>query len=144
MAALSNLKQCPPFSTLPDLALRHNHIPELERYPQINLNSELLANPAGQRYYGGQSFVSVNEGVLKRIARSFFNGGFWKTLEEARSPETREQAPLIAQAGDLIAQFLGLATGLRILPHTQQLSAERIAQFVETRWVGRSQLTNNT
>ncbi|EDX17502.1 GD16950 [Drosophila simulans] len=136
MAALSNLKQCPPFSTLPDLALRHNHIPELERYPQINLNSELLANPAGQRYYAGQSFVFVNEGVLKRIARSFFNGGFWKTLEEARSPKTREQAPLIAQAGDLIAQFLGLATSLRILPHTQQLSAERIAQFVETRdWI---------
>ncbi|EDX02835.1 aladin [Drosophila yakuba] len=135
MAALSNLKQCPPFSTLPDLALRHNHIPELERYPQINLNSELLANPAGQRFYGGQSFVSVNEGVLKRITRTFFDGGFWESLEEARSPKSREQAPLIAQAGDLIARLLGLATGLRlrILPHTQELSAERIAQFAETR-----------
>jgi len=72
MAALSNLKQCPPFSTLPDLALRHNHIPELERYPQINLNHELLAHPAGQRFYGGQSFVPVDEGVLKRITRTFF------------------------------------------------------------------------
>nr|XP_016937078.1 aladin [Drosophila suzukii] len=135
MAALSNLKQCPPFSTLPDLALRHNHIPELERYPQINLNHELLAHPAGQRFYGGQSFVPVDEGVLKRITRTFFDGGFWESLEEARSPKSREQAPLIAQAGDLIAQILGLATGLRlkILPHTQELSAERIAQFVETR-----------
>jgi len=79
----------------------------------------------------------VDEGVLKRITRTFFDGGFWESLEEARSPKSREQAPLIAQAGDLIAQILGLATGLRlkILPHTQELSAERIAQFVETRWM---------
>lgn len=137
MAALSNLKQCPPLSLLSDLAHRNNNTPELRHYPQIRLNSELMAayTAAGQRFYGAsQSFVPVDEGVLKRITRTFFDAGFWESLEEARSAKSREQAPLIARAGDYIAQILGLANGvkLKIFPHTQELSAERIAQFVET------------
>ncbi|KAH8408940.1 hypothetical protein KR009_004078 [Drosophila setifemur] len=127
MASVTNLKQCPP--------AQQNHIPELERYPQINLKNEITVNPLGQKIYGGQSFVAVNEGVLKRITRTFFDGGFWESLAEARSAKTREQAPAIAQIGDFIAQLLVSANGfkLKIFPHTQELIGERIAQFVETR-----------
>ncbi|XP_017030211.1 aladin [Drosophila kikkawai] len=136
MAALSNLKECPPLSTDPNLTMRQTHSPELKRYPQIRLNSELMAShtAAGQRFYGAQSFLPVDEGVLKRITRIFFDAGFWESLEEARGAKSREQAPLIARAGDLIAQIMGLVNGLKlkIFPHTQGLSAERIAQFVET------------
>ncbi|KAH8366365.1 hypothetical protein KR200_008245 [Drosophila serrata] len=136
MAALSNLKECPPLSMISDLALRQAHSPELQRYPQIRLSSELMAShtAAGQRFYGGQSFLPVEEGVLKRITRIFFDAGFWESLEEARSAKTREQAPVIAQAGDYIAQILSLVNTLKlkIFPHTQGLGAERIAQFVET------------
>ncbi|XP_017099572.1 aladin [Drosophila bipectinata] len=134
MAALSNLKQCPPFSNLSDLSLRHNPA-ELERYPVISLQNEISTNAASHRYYGTQSFVAVDERVLKRITRTFFDGGFWEALAEARSTRSREQAPRVALVGDWIDKFLGLAGGLKlkIFPHTQQLSGEVIAQFVETR-----------
>ncbi|KAH8238343.1 hypothetical protein KR032_004491 [Drosophila birchii] len=134
MAALRNLKECPPLSTISDLPPWQTH-PELQSYPQIRLNSELMAShmAAGQRFYG-QSFLPVEEGVLKRITRIFFDAGFLESLEEARSAQSREQAPLIARAGDFIAQILGLVNGLKlkVFPHTQGLSAERIAQFAET------------
>ncbi|EDW26966.1 GL16498 [Drosophila persimilis] len=137
MAALSNLKQCPPFFALADPSFGANHIPELDNYPRIHVKGE-LHNSSAQRFYGGQGFVPVHEGVLKRIIRTFFEGGFWDSLAETRSEKTREQAPWLGKTGDYISQLLGIATTLKlkVLPHTHDLSAERIAQYVETRdWI---------
>ncbi|KAH8300824.1 hypothetical protein KR018_005562 [Drosophila ironensis] len=132
MAALSNLKQCPPLS---DLVQRHNHIPELEAYPRISLHCEFGAQPPVQLRHGGHSFVAVDEGILKRLTRTFFDTGFRHSLEEARSPKTRQSWPLVARLADWVAQCLDAATGLRlkVFPHTQPLSPERIALFAETR-----------
>ncbi|EDW81983.1 uncharacterized protein Dwil_GK25372 [Drosophila willistoni] len=135
MAALTNLKQCPPVSMLPDLALRHNHIPELDRYPKINLKNEIFNHNTGQRFVGGQRFMSVNESVLKRITRTFFDAGFLECLAEARNEATRQQAPWIGKAGDHLAHLLGFLGSLKqkVFPYIQEVGEERIAQYMETR-----------
>lgn len=135
MASLSNLKQIPTLSSPTGVGHRQNYIPELEQYPTINLKNELL-NPSAHRFSVGHSFIPVeSESVPKRISRTFFDGGFWESLAEARSEKTREQAPLISKTADYIAHLLDLYSRfkLKVFPHTQQLSAERIAQYAETR-----------
>ncbi|XP_034490489.1 aladin [Drosophila innubila] len=138
MASLSNLKKCPQFSSPTGAGNRYNSTPDLDHYPVINLKNELLSTTS-QRFTVGQSFMPVeSESVPKRISRAFFDGGFWESLAEARSKKTREQAPLISNTADHLAQLLEQykALKLKVFPHTQELSAERIAQYAETRdWI---------
>ncbi|ALC48520.1 CG16892 [Drosophila busckii] len=133
MATLSNLTQCPALCN--DFGQRHSYVPGLEHYPNICLQTELSTGTT-QRLSPCQSFIPVeSESVLKRITRTFFDGGFWESLAEARSEKTREQSPLIGKAGDKVAQLLDICQRVQLLvfPHTQEVSAERIAQYVETR-----------
>lgn len=136
MASLSILKQCPLPSSPTGGGHRYNYnSPDLDLYPVINIKSELL-NTSAQRFTIGQSFIPVeSESVPKRITRTFFDGGFWDSLAEARSEKTRQQAPLISNAADQIAHLLELykTLKLKVFPHTQELSADRIAQYAETR-----------
>lgn len=136
MASLSNLKEIPSLSSPTSAGQRYNYISELDQYPIINLKNELI-NPSANRITIGHSFIPVEtESVPKRISRTFFDGGFWESLAEARSEKTREQAPLISKTADSIAYLLDLYNKikLKVFPHTQQLSAERIAQYAETRF----------
>ncbi|XP_023169470.1 aladin [Drosophila hydei] len=141
MASLSNLKEIPSLSSPTSAGQRYNYISELDQYPIINLKNELI-NPSANRITIGHSFIPVEtESVPKRISRTFFDGGFWESLAEARSEKTREQAPLISKTADSIAYLLDLYNKikLKVFPHTQQLSAERIAQYAETRdWINSS------
>lgn len=136
MASLSILKQCPQPSSPTGGGHRYNYnSPDLDLYPVINIKSELLSTSA-HRFTIGQSFIPVeSESVPKRITRTFFDGGFWDSLAEARSEKTRQQAPLISNAADQIAHLLELykTLKLKVFPHTQELSADRIAQYAETR-----------
>lgn len=136
MASLSILKQCPQPSSPTGGGHRYNYnASDLDQYPVINIKSELLSTSA-HRFTIGQSFIPVeSESVPKRITRTFFDGGFWDSLAEARSEKTRQQAPLISNAADQIAHLLELynALKLKVFPHTQELSADRIAQYAETR-----------
>lgn len=136
MASLSNLKEIPSVSSPTSVGHGYNYVPELDQYPKINLKNELI-NPPANRISISHSFIPVEtESVPKRISRTFFDGGFWESLTEARSEKTREQAPVISKAADFIAHMLELYSSfkLKIFPHTQQLSAERIAQYAETRY----------
>ncbi|EDW07994.1 aladin [Drosophila mojavensis] len=141
MASLSNLKEIPSVSSPTSVGHGYNYVPELDQYPKINLKNELI-NPPANRISISHSFIPVEtESVPKRISRTFFDGGFWESLTEARSEKTREQAPVISKAADFIAHMLELYSSfkLKIFPHTQQLSAERIAQYAETRdWINSS------
>ncbi|EDW00463.1 GH11853 [Drosophila grimshawi] len=114
-------------------------MPALKHYPSINLNRELLNTSNTAHFNVGEIFIPVeSESVLKRISRTFFESGFWKALDEARSARAREQSPLISTTADYFAHLLELYRRLKleVFPHTQKLSAERIAQYAETRdWI---------
>lgn len=136
MASLSILKQFPQDFSPTGRGHCYNYSPDLDNYPVINIKSELLSTSA-QRFTIGQSFIPVeSESVPKRISRTFFDGGFWESLAEARSEKTRQQAPLISKAADQITYLLEFYKTLKLkaFPHTQELSADRIAQYVETRY----------
>lgn len=136
MASLNILKQFPQDFSPTGRGHRYNYSPDLDHYPVINIKSELLSTSA-QRFTIGQSFIPVeSESVPKRISRTFFDGGFWESLAEARSEKTRQQAPLISNAADQINNLLEFykTVKLKAFPHTQALSTDRIAQYVETRF----------
>lgn len=136
MASLSVLKQFPQESSPTGRGHRYNYSSDLDHYPVINIKSELLSTSAQRFTIGGQSFIPVeSESVPKRISRTFFDGGFWESLAEARSEKTRQQAPLISNTADKIYFLLELykTLKLKVFPHTEELSADRIAQYAEAR-----------
>ncbi|XP_030379155.1 aladin [Scaptodrosophila lebanonensis] len=129
MASLINVREAPSLSKASELPF----------CPVIDLQNELLNTSAlrfGTESYMPQNFLlPVHETVLKRITRTFFENGFWDALAEARNESTRQEAPWIGKTFNYVAELLGIYSKLklRLFPHTQALSDQRIAQYVETR-----------
>lgn len=84
--------------------------------------------------------VPVNEGVLKRIIRSYFEMSFAQALNAARDEQTAAQNPFISQIAEYTFQMLEFfkSVKLKIFPHMRELGITTIAKHSETRDWNRS------
>lgn len=80
--------------------------------------------------------VPVNEGVLKRITRTFFESGFTEALNEARDPATAASSPLISSTAEFTHRVLEFIKKLKvqIFPHMREHGIASIAKYSETRY----------
>lgn len=79
--------------------------------------------------------IPVNEGVIKRIVRTFFESGFMEALNEARDQETATVSPLICATAKYTFEMLEFVKRLKtkIFPHMREVSVNNVAEFSETR-----------
>lgn len=78
--------------------------------------------------------IPVNEHVLKRIVRTFFENGFHEALNEARSPQTASKSVFISSIAQYLHQTLDTLNKIKLkfLPHLEEQGSEAIAKFSET------------
>lgn len=81
--------------------------------------------------------VPVNEGVLKRIIRTFFESGFSEALNEARDNQTATLNPMISSAAEFTFRAIDFFKRFksRVFPHMKEQGVASIAKHSETRYV---------
>ncbi|XP_037826248.1 aladin [Lucilia sericata] len=118
----------------------------LEYYPEINLSCDAFNSTS----IAGSSLsnkcidswrnvmVPVNEGVLKRIIRTFFESGFTEALNEARDNQTANCNPMISSTAEFTFRAIDFLKRLksRVFPHMKEQGIASIAKHSETRdWI---------
>ena len=117
----------------------------MDFYPEINLNCDAHSSTsiAGSSLSNKCSdswrnvLVPVNEGVLKRIIRTFFESGFTEALNEARDSQTATLNPMISSAAEFTFRTIDFLKRLKtkVFPHTKEQGIDSIAKHSETRYV---------
>lgn len=116
---------------------------KLEYYPEINLNCDAFNSTS----IAGSSLsnkcvdswrnvmVPVNEGVMKRIIRTFFESGFAEALNEARDSQTTVCNPMISSTAEFTFQTMEFLKRLKskVFPHMKEQGIASIAKYSETR-----------
>lgn len=117
---------------------------QLEYYPEINLNCDAFNSTsiAGSSLSSNKCvdswrnvMVPVNEGVMKRIIRTFFESGFAEALNEARDSQTATSSPMISSTAEFTFQTMEFLKRLKskIFPHMKEQGIASIAKHSETR-----------
>ncbi|XP_004527384.1 aladin [Ceratitis capitata] len=108
-----------------------------EYYPEINLNCEMFSTSVSGHPNDTYRnvMIPVNEGVIKRIIRTFFESGFIEALNEARDRQTATASPLICATAKYTFEMLEFVKKLKtkIFPHTREVSVNNVADYSETR-----------
>uniref|UniRef100_A0A1A9ZRI3 Aladin seven-bladed propeller domain-containing protein n=1 Tax=Glossina pallidipes TaxID=7398 RepID=A0A1A9ZRI3_GLOPL len=110
-------------------------------YPEINLSCDgFNTSTQSSRFVDtwGNVLVPVNEGVLKRIIRTFFESGFKDALNEARNNEAVASNPIISSVAEFAFRAMKFMQDWRnkILPHMEEQSIASVATYSETRgWI---------
>ncbi|XP_011181672.1 aladin [Zeugodacus cucurbitae] len=108
-----------------------------EYYPEINLNCEMFSTSVSG--HSNDTYrnvmIPVNEGVIKRIVRTFFESGFMEALNEARDQQTATVSPLICATAKYTCEMLDFVKRLKtkIFPHMREVSVNNVAEYSETR-----------
>lgn len=79
--------------------------------------------------------IPVNEPLIKRITRTFFEEGLMEALEEAASPQSSSISPVTSSVAKYALRLLLLLRKLRrtVHPHLREEGIESIAKYSETR-----------
>uniref|UniRef100_A0A1A9VIK2 EIF2A domain-containing protein n=1 Tax=Glossina austeni TaxID=7395 RepID=A0A1A9VIK2_GLOAU len=110
-------------------------------YPEINLSCDgFNTSTQSSRFVDawGNVLVPVNEGVLKRIIRTFFESGFKDALNEARNNEAVACNPIISSIAEFAFRAMKFMQDWRnkIFPHMEEQGIASVATYSETRgWI---------
>ncbi|XP_013112380.2 aladin [Stomoxys calcitrans] len=119
----------------------------LDYYPEININCDAFnsASIAGSSLASAKCadswrnvLVPVNEGVLKRIIRTFFESGFAEALNEARDTQVAGGNAMISSVAEYTFQTIEFLKRVKskIFPHMKEQGISSIARHSETRdWI---------
>ncbi|XP_054731237.1 aladin [Anastrepha obliqua] len=106
-------------------------------YPEINLNCEMFSTSVSGHSMDTYRnvMIPVDEGVMKRIIRTFFESGFMEALNEARDRQTATVSPLICATAQFTFEMLQFVKKLKskIFPHMREVSVGNVAEFSQTR-----------
>ncbi|XP_055389562.1 aladin [Condylostylus longicornis] len=106
-----------------------------EYYPEINVNREMFNTSSSRMASYKSVLIPVNEHIIKRITRTFFESGFQEALFEARSAQSAAQSPIIcslAEYAHRIIDFLNKCKFM-ILPHLKDQDTRCITKYTQTR-----------
>lgn len=116
---------------------------QLDYYPDININCDAFnsASIAGSSLSGKCAdswrnvLVPVNEGVLKRITRTFFESGFADALNEARDTQVAGSSAMISSVAEFTFQAIEFLKRIKskVFPHMKEEGVACIAKHSETR-----------
>ncbi|XP_055840899.1 aladin [Episyrphus balteatus] len=141
MASPGNVSVCERsgrLCTVPQVEVKGNSY-VLEYYPEININCEIFSAAAAKPVDSYRTvMVPVNERVIKRITRTFFESGFLEALNEAKDPATAASSPIISSAAEYTSralEFIGKIK-LMVFPYLKEHGIASIAKYSETRdWI---------
>ncbi|KAI9578398.1 hypothetical protein GQX74_008972 [Glossina fuscipes] len=125
-----------PICMLPRSEIHDNSEPKY--YPEINLGKDGFntSNPLS-RYAttSGSVLLPVEESVLKRVVRTYFEYGFKEALNEATTDETAACSPTIFAIAEFIFSVMAFVQYLKskICPYLKESDINNIANHVETR-----------
>lgn len=108
-------------------------------YPDINISRELCHHAANAASYSHDDhksvMVPVNETLIKRISRTFFESGFVQAVKEATQADSIDANPIVCVLAKYTLRLVELneRVQLYLRPHHKEHGVFTIAKFSQTR-----------
>lgn len=109
----------------------------MSSYPEIQISRDLFHHASSNLFRDDRRtvLVPVNESMIKRITRLYFEDGLTEALNEAINPTNSSQQPIVSTIAKCALRILEMGQRVQLIfrPHYKDQSVESIGKFSQAR-----------